>query len=71
MRVRLFALVRAHEAARCRPYPVGSRIYHDEYGEGTISGVGRVGRRVQVAIDFDEAGKKRLFPAFTLLRRIR
>ncbi len=53
------------------PYPVGSRIYHDDYGEGTISRVSRVGRRAQVTVDFDEAGEKRLFPAFTLLRRLR
>lgn len=53
------------------PYPIGALVYHDDYGEGTITRVSRVGRRVCVTIDFGDLGTKQVFPAFCTLRRVR
>ncbi|MCH2372665.1 MAG: UvrD-helicase domain-containing protein [Planctomycetes bacterium] len=52
-------------------FPIGARVYHDDYGEGEICRVHRVGRRLSVTIEFDAAGKKQIFPDFSPLRRIR
>jgi hypothetical protein len=53
------------------PYPVGARIYHDEYGEGEVVRVSGVGLRRRITVTFDEGGEKQFVAGFAPLRRIR
>ncbi len=53
------------------PFAVGTRVYHDDYGEGTVTRESRIGRRLSLTVEFDDAGKKQIVPSHALLRRIR
>ena len=53
------------------PYPVGARVYHEVYGEGTVVRVSGVGTRRRITISFDDADQKQFVLGFAPLRRIR
>src|SRR4030095_12986515 len=40
------------------PYPVGSRVYHDGYGEGEVVRLSGIGRRLRVTVALDGGGEK-------------
>lgn len=53
------------------PYPVGSRVYHDEYGEGVVQRVSGIGRRIRITVEFETAGEKQFLLGYVKLRRVR
>lgn len=53
------------------PYPVGSRVYHDGYGEGVVTRISGVGQRIRITVDFGCAGEKQFLFGYAPLRRLR
>ncbi len=53
------------------PYPPGSRVYHDDYGEGEVVRAAGVGGRRRVTVRFDDAGEKQFVASYAPLRRVR
>jgi DNA helicase-2/ATP-dependent DNA helicase PcrA len=53
------------------PYAVGTRVEHDDYGEGIVLRIGGVGQRQRITVAFDEVGEKQFVLGFAPLRRIR
>jgi len=53
------------------PYPPGTRVVHDDYGEGEVLSQSGFGSRRRVTVRFDEAGEKQFVLSYAPLRRLR
>ena len=51
-------------------YPRGTRVYHDDYGEGTVAKQWMSGTELTVEVAFDTGRKARFLPEYTPLERI-
>jgi len=52
------------------PYPVGSRVFHADYGEGVVRRKSGIGRKQRVVVEFEEAGEKQFVLGYGKLRRL-
>ena len=50
-------------------YAVGTRVYHERFGEGTVEGCEGSGDNAKVRVRFDNAGTKNLLTKFAKLQR--
>lgn len=50
-------------------YDVGDRVRHTKFGEGTVTEITHGGRDYEVSVNFDRAGKKKMFAAFAKLSK--
>jgi DNA helicase-2/ATP-dependent DNA helicase PcrA len=53
------------------PYPLGSRVYHEEYGEGEVTRLTGRGRHRRVTVAFERAGSKQFVASHARLERRR
>ena len=51
-------------------YGVGDRVRHMRFGVGTVAAINDGGRDYEVAVDFDTAGRKRMFASFAKLKKV-
>lgn len=51
-------------------YAVGDRVRHIKFGEGTVADMINGGRDYEVTVDFDTAGRKKMFAGFAKLVKI-
>ncbi len=51
-------------------YPAGTRVFHDDYGPGTVYNSGKNGKEFIVDVYFDSGMKSRFLPEYTPLERI-
>ncbi len=51
------------------PFAVGTRVYHERFGEGTVQGCEGSGDNAKVRVEFDNAGTKNLLTKFAKLQR--
>ncbi|MEY8431899.1 DNA helicase PcrA [Lachnospiraceae bacterium 48-42] len=51
-------------------YVEGDRVRHMKFGEGTVAGIVSGGRDYEVTVDFDSAGRKKMFAMFAKLQKI-
>lgn len=51
-------------------YVVGDRVCHIKFGEGTVADMINGGRDYEVTVDFDTAGRKKMFAGFAKLVKI-
>lgn len=51
-------------------YGVGDRVRHIKFGEGTVADITEGGRDYEVAVDFDNFGRKKMFASFAKLKKI-
>lgn len=51
-------------------YIVGDRVRHIKFGEGTVADMINGGRDYEVTVDFDTAGRKKMFAGFAKLVKI-
>lgn len=51
-------------------YVVGDRVRHIKFGEGTVTDMINGGRDYEVTVDFDTAGRKKMFAGFAKLVKI-
>lgn len=51
-------------------YVVGDRVRHIKFGEGTVADMINGGRDYEVTVDFDTAGRKKMFASFAKLVKI-
>lgn len=51
-------------------YVVGDRVRHIKFGEGTVADMINGGRDYEVTVDFDTAGRKKMFVGFAKLVKI-
>lgn len=51
-------------------YVVGDRVRHIKFGEGTVADMISGGRDYEVTVDFDTAGRKKMFAGFAKLVKI-
>lgn len=51
-------------------YVVGDRVRHIKFGEGTVADTINGGRDYEVTVDFDTAGRKKMFAGFAKLVKI-
>ncbi len=51
-------------------YHVGDRVQHVKFGTGTVLSMEQGARDVEVTVQFDVAGKKRMYAAFAKLKKI-
>ncbi|MQN01837.1 MAG: ATP-dependent DNA helicase PcrA [Lachnospiraceae bacterium] len=51
-------------------YGVGDRVKHTKFGEGTVTEIKDGGRDYQVTVEFDTAGRKKMFAGFARLEKI-
>lgn len=51
-------------------YGVGDRVMHVKFGAGTVGSLERGARDYEVTVEFDSAGKKRMYAAFAKLKKI-
>ena len=49
-------------------YTIGDRVKHIKFGEGTVAGITEGGRDYEVAVDFDDYGRKKMFASFAKLK---
>ncbi len=49
-------------------YPVGTRIEHERFGKGTVTGCDGVGENMKICVAFDMAGTKNLLVKFAKFR---
>jgi len=53
------------------PYPEGTRVWHDDYGEGEVVGASGFGGRRRVTVRFDDSGEKQFVVSYAPLRLVR
>jgi DNA helicase-2/ATP-dependent DNA helicase PcrA len=53
------------------PFPVGTEVYHEEYGGGRVIRTSGIGRRWTVTIVFEEGRELQFNPNYAPLRRVR
>ena len=51
-------------------YDVGDRVRHVKFGDGLVTGITEGGRDYEVTVEFDTAGKKKMFAGFARLKKI-
>ena len=51
-------------------YGVGDRVRHMKFGEGTVADITEGGRDYEVAVDFDNFGRKKMFASFAKLKKV-
>jgi DNA helicase-2/ATP-dependent DNA helicase PcrA len=51
-------------------YGVGDRVSHMKFGQGTVAMINDGGRDFEVTVDFDTAGRKKMFASFAKLQKI-
>ncbi len=51
-------------------YSVGDRVKHIKFGEGTVTDMKQGPKDVEVAVDFDKVGTKKMFASFAKLAKI-
>ncbi len=51
-------------------YGVGDRVRHIKFGEGMVANIIEGGRDYEVTVDFDGAGRKKMFAGFAKLEKI-
>lgn len=51
-------------------YGVGDRVRHMKFGEGTVMEITEGGRDYEVAVEFDQFGRKKMFASFAKLIKI-
>jgi len=51
-------------------YHVGDRVQHVKFGEGTVLSMEEGARDIEVTVEFDKAGKKRMYAAFAKLKKV-
>lgn len=51
-------------------YGVGDRVRHMKFGEGIVADITEGGRDYEVAVDFDNFGRKKMFASFAKLKKV-
>ena len=51
-------------------YAAGDRVKHIKFGEGTVAEIKDGGKDFEVTVDFDKAGRKRMFASFARLEKV-
>ena len=51
-------------------YGIGDRVRHMKFGEGTVADITEGGRDYEVAVDFDNFGRKKMFASFAKLKKV-
>lgn len=51
-------------------YGVGDRVKHIKFGEGTVVQINDGGRDFEVTVEFDTAGRKKMFASFAKLQKV-
>ena len=51
-------------------YKEGDRVRHIKFGEGTVQSIVEGGRDYEVTVEFDQAGRKKMFAAFAKLKKV-
>ena len=51
-------------------YSVGDRVKHIKFGEGTVMDITEGGRDYEVAVEFDNFGRKKMFASFAKLKKL-
>ena len=51
-------------------YAAGDRVRHIKFGQGTVAEIKDGGKDFEVTVDFDTAGRKRMFASFAKLEKI-
>ena len=51
-------------------YCVGDRVKHVKFGEGIVADITEGGRDYEVAVDFDNYGRKKMFASFAKLKKV-
>ena len=51
-------------------YTVGDRVRHIKFGEGIVAEITEGGRDYEVAVDFDQYGRKKMFASFAKLKKV-
>ena len=51
-------------------YGVGDRVKHIKFGEGIVAEITEGGRDYEVAVDFDNYGRKKMFASFAKLKKV-
>ena len=51
-------------------YSVGDRVKHMKFGEGIVADITEGGRDYEVAVDFDNYGRKKMFASFAKLKKV-
>jgi DNA helicase-2/ATP-dependent DNA helicase PcrA len=59
------------ERARGLNYKEGDRVIHIKFGEGTVTEIKDGGKDYEVTVDFDNAGKRKMFASFANLKKDR
>ena len=51
-------------------YEAGDRVRHVKFGEGTVVSIADGKKDFEVIVDFDKAGRKKMFASFAKLRKL-
>ena len=51
-------------------YGIGDRVRHIKFGDGTVADITEGGRDYEVAVDFDNFGRKKMFASFAKLKKL-
>lgn len=51
-------------------YDVGDRVKHIKFGEGTVSEIVKGGKDLEVTVEFDRVGRKKMFASFAKLKKV-
>ena len=51
-------------------YGIGDRVKHIKFGEGVVADITEGGRDYEVAVDFDNYGRKKMFASFAKLKKV-
>ncbi|MCI8550522.1 MAG: UvrD-helicase domain-containing protein [Lachnospiraceae bacterium] len=51
-------------------YGVGDRVCHVKFGEGVVADITEQKKDFEVTVDFDKAGRKRMYAAFAKLKKV-
>ena len=51
-------------------YGEGDRVKHVKFGEGTVVQINDGGRDFEVTVEFDGAGRKKMFASFAKLQKV-
>ncbi len=51
-------------------YGIGDRVCHIKFGEGTVEDITEGGRDYEVTVEFDSAGRKKMFASFAKLKKV-
>ena len=49
---------------------MGDRVRHVKFGDGLVTGITEGGRDYELTVEFDTAGKKKMFAGFARLKKI-